>query len=281
VTGSGAPRVGVVGHVEWVEFAVVDHVPARGEILHAREWFAAPGGGGAVAAVQLRKLAGTAMFLTVVGSDEFGRQAARELRDEHGVDLHCVVRPAPQRRGFTYLDDEAERTITILGERLVPSGDDPLPWNALADLDGVYFTGGDAAALRAARRARVLVATPRALDTIERAGVRLDVLVASASDPGETIPAGRVDPAPAHVVLTRGAAGGTWVGADQREGAWAAAPLPGPPVDSYGCGDSFAAGLTYALAAGLPLDEALTLAARCGAHCLTGRGPYSAQLALA
>ena len=26
-------KVGVVGHVEWVEFAVVDHVPAPGEIL--------------------------------------------------------------------------------------------------------------------------------------------------------------------------------------------------------------------------------------------------------
>ncbi len=31
---------------------------------------------------------------------------------------------------------------------------------------------------------------------------------------------------------------------------WGAAPLPGPRVDSYGAGDSFAAGLTYGLAAG-------------------------------
>ncbi|MEW6583013.1 MAG: PfkB family carbohydrate kinase, partial [Actinomycetota bacterium] len=50
------------------------------------------------------------------------------------------------------------------------------------------------------------------------------------------------------------------------------APPPGPAVDSYGCGDSFAAGLTVALARRLPLDDAIHLAARCGAHRLTTRG---------
>ena len=58
----------------------------------------------------------------------------------------------------------------------------------------------------------------------------------------------------------------------------ALAACPTTPVDAYGCGDSFAAGLTYGLAAGMDLPAALALAARCGAHCLTGRGPYEAQL---
>ena len=61
---------------------------------------------------------------------------------------------------------------------------------------------------------------------------------------------------------------------------WAAEPLPGPPVDSYGCGDSFAAGLTYGLGAGMPVAAA-QLGARCGAHCLTGRGPYARSSAAA
>jgi ribokinase len=52
------------------------------------------------------------------------------------------------------------------------------------------------------------------------------------------------------------------------------------PPDSYGCGDSFAAGLTYALGAGLGLDDAFALAARCGAECTGGRGPYERQLHL-
>ncbi len=49
-------------------------------------------------------------------------------------------------------------------------------------------------------------------------------------------------------------------------------------MDSYGCGDSFAAGFTYGLGAGLDVADALALAARCGAVCLTGRGPYERQL---
>jgi ribokinase len=274
-------RVGVVGHVEWVEFAIVDHVPLPGEILHARDVFEEPAGGGAVAAVQMRKLAGSATFVTAVGEDALGARAQHELRDRHGLDVHAAVRPRPQRRGFTYLDAHAERTITIIGERLVPHGGDALPWERLASLDAVYFTGGDVAALQRARAARVLTATSRALTTIEAAGVELDVLVASATDPGEAFAAERLDPHPRHVVLTRGGEGGTWQGIDGSSGAWAVEPLPGPPVDSYGCGDSFAAGLTYGLGAGMPLADALALGARCGAHCLAGRGPYGAQLTLA
>jgi ribokinase len=59
---------------------------------------------------------------------------------------------------------------------------------------------------------------------------------------------------------------------------WKAAPLPGDPVDSYGAGDTFAAALTLALGAERPLDDALAYAARCGALCMTGRGPYGADL---
>jgi hypothetical protein len=35
-------RVAVVGHVEWVRFATVAHVPRAGEIVHARETFCEP-----------------------------------------------------------------------------------------------------------------------------------------------------------------------------------------------------------------------------------------------
>ena len=272
-------RVAVVGHVEWLDFAVVDHLPVAGEIVSASEHLELPAGGGAVAAVQLRKLAGAALFLTALGDDERARRAAAELRETHGVELHAAIRPRPHRRAFTHLDAHAERTITVLGDRLVPHGDDALPWGRLADVDGVYLTGGDGAAARAARAARVLVATTRAADALTAAEVAADVLVASRRDEKERVALDGV-PAPRRAtVLTDGAHGGRWEGADGTEGAWAAAAPPGPPVDAYGCGDSFAAGLTYGLAAGMELPAALRLAARCGAACLTGRGPYAAQLA--
>jgi ribokinase len=80
------------------------------------------------------------------------------------------------------------------------------------------------------------------------------------------------------VVRTEGSAGGTWTAADGTSGRWESVPPPGAPVDAYGCGDSFAGGVTYGLAAGLPLPSALDLGARCGAWCLAGRGPYGHQL---
>jgi ribokinase len=196
-----------------------------------------------------------------------------------GVDVHSVVRSHEEtRRALVWLTADHERTITVIGERLVPFGGDALPWTALDEVDAVYFTGGDAQALRHARRAGALVATSRALDVLQEAQCTLDVLVMSATDAGEAYADGSLDPAPRYVVRTHGAQGGQWVGSDRTTGTWAAAEVPGPAVDAYGCGDSFAAGLTYGIGAGLGIDGALALASRCGAACLTGRGPYAAQL---
>jgi ribokinase len=80
------------------------------------------------------------------------------------------------------------------------------------------------------------------------------------------------------VVRTAGASGGSWEEAGGRTGSWEASPLPGPVQDSYGCGDSFAAGLTYGLGSGQTPDEAVRLGGRCGAACLTGRGPFEGQI---
>jgi len=272
------PKVAVVGHVEWGEFAVVERVPAPGEIVHARDTFSLAAGGGAVAAVQLAKLGGEATFFTALGADDLGDIAVAELHAP-GVGLEAARRGAT-RRVFTFLSDDHERTITVLGERLVPHAADALPWDTLATCDAVYFTGGDVEALHHARRARWLVATPRALDTLRAARIRVDVLVASATDPGEQVPLGLLDPEPRFVVLTRGAEGGEWRGEEDRTGRWAAEALPGEPVDAYGCGDAFAAGITHGLGATDDLGEALALAARCGAHALCGRGPYAGQLEL-
>jgi ribokinase len=274
------PRVAVVGHVEWIELARVPRVPRPGGIVHATEWWQDAGGGGAVAAVQLAKLAGGAEFFTALTGDENGRRARQRL-EELGVTVHVAPREGAQRRGFVHLDDDHERTITILGERLVPHGDDDLPWDRLDDVDGVYFTGGDVDALTHARRARKLVATPRAYATLKASDVNLDALVRSAKDPGEQHAEEGLDPAPDIVVSTAGKEGGEWAGEDRTSGRWKAAQLPGPPRDSYGAGDSFAAGLTYGLAAGLPIDRALEVASRCGAYKLAGTAPYEGQLTAA
>jgi ribokinase len=257
-------RIVVVGHVEWVEFVRVDHVPQAGEIVHATETWEEAAGGGAVAAVQLANLSFETTLFTVLGNDELGRRSRAQLT-EQGVTVRAVVAPEPQRRAFTYVDANGERTITVIGPKLLPQG--PLP---LAGYDLVFFVAGDVEALRSARAARFVAAATRELPLLREAGVPLDLLVGSANDPGEAYD-GSV--AAATVALTDGSSGGTANG--ER---WHAAPLPGPVVDAYGCGDSFGAALAFGLARGDTLHDALELGSRAGASVLTGRGPYAAQI---
>ena len=270
-------RAAVVGHVEWVEFARVDRIPATGEIAHAGDSFSEPAGGGAVAAVQLARLGGEADLFTALGDDELGERS-RERLGELGVAVRAATRAEPTRRALTLVEESGERTITTIGERIAPRGGDSLPWDRLEGADCAYFTAGDADALRAARGARVLVATPRAGLLLREAEVPLDALVFSDRDESERAAADRIAPAPALVVATQGADGGRFETASGEEGRWDAQPPPGAIADTYGSGDSFAGALTWALASGKAPDEAVGVAARAGAICMTGRGPYERQL---
>ena len=260
----------MVGHVEVVEFARVDQVPRAGEIASAASTWTQAAGGGGVAARQLKLLAGDVTFFTAIGEDEPARAAAEEL-SRAGIQVESALRRAPQRRCFVFVDAAGERTITTIGEKLVPHAADPLPWDRLDDVDAVYFCGGDAAALRAARRARVLVATARELPTLREGGVALDALVHSGRDESERYAPGDLDPPPALVITTEGPRGGRWASAADA-GRWDPAPVPAAVADLYGAGDCFAAGVAYALAEGRPAGEAVALGARCAAAAITVPG---------
>jgi ribokinase len=267
---AGNVRTAVVGHVEWIRFAAVERLPKPGEIIHALDSWVEPAGGGAVAAGELLRLAGNCDFFVAVGNDETGREA-REGLEEAGLRVHAAVRDEPQRLGFTFVEASGERTITLVGEKLHPHGSDRLPWSELAKVDAVYFTAGDTDSLRAARQARVVVATARELPTLTGAHVQLDALVHSGTDPEETYEPGQIEPEPKLVVTTRGREGGTFR-AGGREGSFGAAQLPGPVGDAYGAGDCFAAGLAFALARGDAVEEALAFASSRGAEAMTRRG---------
>jgi ribokinase len=268
-------RTAVVGHVEWVRFAAVERLPKRGEIIAASANWEEAAGGGAVAAVRLREIAGACDFFVAVGYDWAGREALAALT-LLGLDVHASTRDEHQRRAFTFVDADGERTITTLGPKLHPHGADPLPWDQLAEVETVYFTAGDAAALRAARRAPILVATAREMPVLEQAGVQLDALVRSGSDQAERYVPGRLQPEPRLVVTTMGSEGGTFVSAEG-EGRYEPAELPGPRADAYGAGDSFAAGLAYGLAREDTVERALAVAAEFAAKAMTVHGAYGGR----
>ncbi len=263
---TGRVRIAVIGHVEWVEFARVERMPAAGEIVDTHERWEEPAGGGAVGAVELARLGASVEFFTALGDDDHGRRTEARLA-ELGVRTHVQLRDQPTRRAFTLIDATGERTIVVLGEKLRPAG----PLAGLGAFAGVDFVSGDAAALRSARDAPVVVATARELAMLREARVRFDALVGSGDDQAERYTPGDLDPPPDVVITTSGALGGT---IEPGGLTFEPAPLPGPLVDAYGCGDSFAAAFTFALAQGAQLPEALELAARSGAKALTRRGAH-------
>lgn len=263
-------RVAVVGHVEWVEFVEVDELPRVGAVAHAAGSFTRAGGGGAVGAAMLAELGAEVDFFCALGRDEAGEAVVDQL-SERGVRLHVAWREQPTRRAVTLIDRAGERTIVTLGERLAPRGADPLPWELLDGAAGCFFTAGDSDALRCARRARVLVASPRAREALASVtGVELDALVLSSEDERESAWAREVAVAPRLVVSTEGAHGGSWAGASA--GRWSAVEPSAEARDAYGCGDSFAVGFTLGLASGMSVAQAAQLGAERGALALTRTG---------
>ncbi len=262
--------VGVVGHVEWVTHAL-GRVPAPGAIADLSEPFDEPAGGGAVAAAAVARVGGQALLFTAIGADLAAARGARVLADR-GVEIVAATRPAPQTRVLSITDPGGERTIMVVGTRLQPTAADDLPWSRMPGLRAAYYAGEDPGALVHARAARCLVLTGQRLSDAIAAGVRPDVVVASGADPDE-------DPwglpgalAPEAIVLTDGPRGGTVHRPGTSVLRFAAVPPPGPIVDSYGCGDSFAGVLALALARGHALAEAVPLAATAAAACVTWRG---------
>jgi ribokinase len=249
--------------------------------VNTSETWDEPAGGGAVAAVQLSKLAGSCDLFTAFGDDELGEASERGLT-ALGLTVHAAIRDDKTRRAVALIDHGNERTIVTLGERLEPRGTDPLPWDLLTDADVSYVTAGDPEAFAAARRAKLMVVTSRSLAGLAASGVTPDVLVGSARDQAEAFDSGALANPATLFVRTAGLAGGTWE-RDGESGRWKSPSVvedddPDTPADAYGAGDSFAAALAYALAVGMEIPAGIKLAARAGSATAYGRGPYTSQL---
>ena len=252
--------------MEWIRFVRVEHVPAAGEITHSTESWEQAGGGGAVAAIQLALLADepiSSLRSVTTSSATFPAEL-----EERSVLVMRASTPATamglhaHRRCRRADDHDSRAEVACARSRREPS------LARAGGMDAVLFIAGDVDALVAARRAPVLTATSREAESLRLAAVELDALIGSGEDEAERYHAGDLDPEPTLVVTTSGALGG-WM---QPGGPFVAASVPGARVDAYGCGDSFMAGITYALGAGLEAHDAVAFAARCGAAALTGRG---------
>ncbi len=265
-------KLAVIGHVEWVTFLKVDQIPLAGQISHAKDCFEDAAGGAAVAAVQMARLTNEPVdLITSLGNDTYGKKCFERLT-KLGLNLKVAWREKPTRKGISLITKDGERAITVIGERLQPIGSDNLTWSEMKNYDGIFVTATDKEGLRHARKAKFLSATPRTgIKTLKISNVKINALIGSGLDPGEKINYGEIVPNPDIYIATKGKAGGIILPENIR---YKSITPSSKEIDSYGCGDCFAGGVTAALSAKLKLEEAIKIGAYCGAECSTHYGPY-------
>ena len=123
-----------------------------------------------------------------------------------------------------------------------------------------------------ARSASILCTTPRVgLDTINKSDVLLDGLIGSNLDPGEAFSFSELTLKPKYTIKTEGENGGIIFPGGRYE-AFKNNKLK---IDSYGCGDSFAAGILYGMASKWDIDKSLNLAKILGRDASEFFVPYS------
>ena len=268
----GNLKFAVIGHIEWINFIKVDQLPKPGLISHSKKSLEYPAGGGSVIAKRLRELTQTQVhFFTALGKDFYGNQCLNIL-EKMGIKLHVAWRDKPTRKGFSVIDSEGERSITIIGERLAPTYKDNLDWSILNDMDGIFITAADKEIFKKARIADTLCTTPRVgLNIINESGISLDGLIGSNVDPGEAFSLNELSLMPRFVIKTEGENGGIVFPG----GRYKAIENKKNKVDSYGCGDSFAAGILYGLSSNWDIEESLNLAKIMGRNCSEHFGPYN------
>ena len=123
-----------------------------------------------------------------------------------------------------------------------------------------------------ARSASILCTTPRVgLNTINKSNVLLDGLIGSNLDPGEAFSSSDLSLKPKYIIKTEAEKGGIIFPGGRYE----ALKNKKLKVDSYGCGDSFAAGILYGMASKWDIDKSLNLAKVMGRDASEFFGPYA------
>ena len=267
----GNLKFAVIGHIEWINFIEVDQLPKPGLISHSKKSQEYPAGGGSVISKRLRELTNNEVhFFTALGNDFYGNQCLKIL-ENMGIKLHVAWRDEPTRKGFSLIDSEGERSITIVGNRLAPTHKDNFDWSILNDMDGIFITAADKEIFHKSRIAKTLCTTPRVgLNIINESGIFLDGLIGSNLDPGEVFSLNELRLIPKFVIKTEGENGGIVFPG----GRYKAFDNNKNKVDSYGCGDSFAAGILFGLSSGWDIKESLNIAKILGRDCSEHFGPY-------
>ncbi|WP_404384593.1 ribokinase [Caenispirillum salinarum] len=288
----------VFGSVNVDVVAYADRLPRPGETVHGSGYAIGLGGKGANQAVAVARLGGAVELAGRTGIDTFGTLARERLAHFGVATTHLQASPdAPTGIAVIGVDARAENSITVIGganmaidhtdvERIAPLLRKTQV--LLLQLEIPLATAMDAAAMvRQAGGLVILDPAPaprrglpetvwRSVDLMTPNETETEALVGiRPADRDSALAAARamVERGLSRAVVKMGAAGVVW-----REGE-AEGFMPAfavEAIDTVAAGDCFNGGLGHALAAGASLEEAVRVAAACGALATTRRGASDA-----
>jgi ribokinase len=278
-----ATRLCVVGSVNADLTFTVDTLPRPGETVLAGSLLQASGGKGGNQAVAAARAGAAVQLVAAVGTDGAADQLRAHLSG-NGVGLDGVVTvPGPSGSAAILVDAAAENCIVVApGANAHLSMSSQAIQSVVADSDVVLLsleiphdTAVAAARIGRSAGATVVVnASPAGLEPSVRSALAevADVVVVNDTEAGDWLDVehARVP----HLVITRGAAGASHIGADRFD-------VPAPavePVDTSGAGDVFAGVLAATWPEGLKYALRRACAAGALATLMPGAGdcaPYS------
>jgi ribokinase len=272
-----AARVCVVGSVNADLTFTVDALPRPGQTVLASSLLSSPGGKGGNQAVAAARAGASVQLVAALGSDATAEQLRAHL-SANDVGLDGVVSVAgPSGTAVIVVDAAAENNIVVApGANAKLSVDSADIQAVIADSDVVLLQLEIpiATAIAAARIARAAGAT--VIVNASPSGARPHDLLAL-SELADVVVVNEAEAREwhwpvAHLVITRGRRGASYLGEDERF------DVPAPrvtPVDTTGAGDVFAG----VLAAGWPTGHEVALRRACAAGALSTLVPGAGDCA--
>ena len=263
----------VVGSANLDLVATAARAPAPGETVLGRSYAEHAGGKGLNQAVAAARSGAATAFLGALGTDDAAARL-RAVLEHDGID-HAGVRVVdglPSGRALITVGDDGENSIVVVAGANGAVVVDSIPPArvVLAQLEIPLDTIIEA--FRLARRSgATTVLNPAPAAELPDELVELTDIVIPNQHEVTLLggPEHLLERGPTTVIVTLGGDGARWF---SPTGATAIPPLQVDPVDTTGAGDAFCGAFCARLAAGDPIDIALTWATAAGALATTVPG---------
>lgn len=271
----------------------VNDTPVIGETIMSKSFGKYPGGKGANQAYACGRLGGNVSFMSVIGDDDIGKIALKNLKDVN-VNLECVrtVEGFPTGMAIICVNNEGDNCIMVIpGANALCDKEyieEHLDWIRETDIlviqmetpeEGVYF-----ALEKAKEFGKLILFNPApvsqdipkyifsGLSYITLNETELQKLTGMCVDTLEEICTAAkklLEWGVRNVIVTMGAKGAIFIN-DKAENIFA--PFTVKPVDTTAAGDTFNAAVAVKLSEGATIDEAIVFANAAASISVTRKG---------